>query len=116
MFAKLSSLFTIFKNFEKIKAFAQTSYEAIDKTLVVLLTIEEQINDTKLGVVLKKYLPEVISVLTKIKDAFEKYGHYVGVVPVGVVQSLQSAFGTPVGDIASAELTTISNKLDVILK
>ena len=82
MFAKLSSLFSIFKNFDKIKGAAQETYVAIVKTLALLQYSQSQLNDTKLGTLLQGHLPHTIEVLTKVKSIFETYGPYIGIVPL----------------------------------
>lgn len=79
MFSKLSSLFTIFKNFDKIKAGVLTAYSALSKTIDVLVTIEGPI----------KYLPETIDILKKIKTLIEQYGPLVGIVPPSSSQSFK---------------------------
>jgi len=91
MFTKLTAAFKIVSNLDKITSVVTVAYSALVKLLSVLAFIEQQINDTKLGTVLEKYLPPVITTLRKIKSLVEKYGELFGVVPQPetVVQSLE---------------------------
>lgn len=78
MFKKFIAALQIVKNRDKIKAVVNGTYSAIVKTLEALKFISEQTNDTKLGQLLQKHLPQTIAVLSKIKSVFEKFGPYVG--------------------------------------
>lgn len=78
MFKKFIAALQIVKNGDKIKAVVNGTYSAIVKTLEALKFISEQTNDTKLGQLLQKHLPQTIAVLSKIKSVFEKFGPYVG--------------------------------------
>ena len=86
IFTKLLSAFAIFKNLSKLKEITQTSYVVLVKLLSVLKFLETQVNDTKLGVTLSKYLPTTITALQTVKDLVDKYGSVLGIEPV--VESL----------------------------
>lgn len=75
--AFLSAL-KIIKHREKIKIVTNNVYSAISKTVDALQFILTQTNDTKLGLTLQKNIPVVISVLSKTKKVFEKYGSLIG--------------------------------------
>ena len=81
MFKKFPSALTLVKNLDNIRLVVGATYTAVVKTLAVLVFLQGQANDTKLGVVLEKYLPTIILLLSKVKEVFEKYGKYIGFTP-----------------------------------
>lgn len=109
MFKKFIAALQIVKNRDKIKAVVNGTYSAVVKTLEALKFISEQTNDTKLGQLLQKHLPQTIAVLSKIKSVFEKFGPYVG---LEVVESLQLAEETNV----ASSLQRAETVLDELLK
>lgn len=81
MFSNIVSAFKIVSNLDKITSVVTTAYTALVKLISVLAFIEGQITDTKLGDVLEKYLPAVLTTLRKIKELVEKYRNLFGIVP-----------------------------------
>lgn len=108
MFQKISTALSIVKNMGKILEVVSVGYIAISKSLNTLLFIESQINDTKLGVILKDYLPKTIEILKKVKDLLTKYGTLIGFTPPTESQNIDS-------DLLK-ELENASKKLDELLK
>jgi hypothetical protein len=103
------SALKIVKNFGKIKIVVNNVYSAISKTLDALEFVLKQTNETKLGKTLQKNLPVVISVLSKVKQVFEKYGPLLG---------LELVFGLRLEeeDAIFTSLNSIEKTLDVILE
>lgn len=109
MFKKFIAALQIVKNRDKIKAVVNGTYSAVVKTLDALKFISEQTNDTKLGQLLQKHLPQTITVLTKIKYVFEKFGPYVG---LEIVEGQRLAEEASV----STSLSRAETVLDELLK
>lgn len=108
MFQKISTALSIIKNMGKILEVISAGYIAISKSLNTLLYIESQINDTKLGVILKDYLPKTIEILKKVKDLLTKYGTIIGFTPPTESQNVDA-------DLIE-DLEDVSKKLDELLK
>jgi len=87
MFQKLSSIFSFFKNFDKIKETVVASYVAIVKTENVLEFLNNQIDDTALGKLVGEYIPKILKIVNKIKILSEKYAPFVGITLPTVAQS-----------------------------
>lgn len=109
MFKNFIAALQIVKNRDKIKKVVNETYSAIVKTLDALEFINKQVNDTKLGRLLQQYLPQIITVLTKVKEIFEKYGPFFG---LEVVEPQQLKTEQNLSD----SLTTVELKLNEILK
>jgi hypothetical protein len=109
MFKKISSFFSFLKNSDKIKETVSTLYISVCKVLNTLIYIESQINDTKLGIILKEYIPQTINILQKIKQIIVKYGFIVGFIPPVDAQNLI------VTENLKTELYQISKKLDELI-
>ena len=107
MFKKFIAALQIVKNRDKIKAVVNGTYSAVVKTLEALKFISEQTNDTKLGQLLQKHLPQTITVLSKIKSVFEKFGPYVGLEVIEGQQLVEEA--SVVNSLNRAE--TVLNEL-----
>lgn len=90
MLSKLSNIFAIFKNLDKLKGIAQSSYLIIIKVLALLQFLDTESDDTPLGAKLDKYLPAAISALSKVKEYADKYGSYVGITPTAVALSKET--------------------------
>lgn len=109
MLQKISSFFSFLKNADKIKQAVSTLYISISKVLSTLMFIETQITDTKLGNTLREYIPQVITILKKIKEIIEKYGFVVGFVPP------VEALNLVITDNLKKELSFVSKKLDELV-
>jgi hypothetical protein len=109
MFKNFIAALQIVKNRDKIKKVVNETYSAIVKTLDALEFINKQVNDTKLGRLLQQYLPQIITVLSKVKEIFEKYGPFFG-LEVVEPQRLETEQNL------SDSLTTVELKLNEILK
>lgn len=109
MIKKLTSSLSIFKNLDKIKEILSSAYFAIVNTLATLTFLENQLNDTKLGTILKNYLPKTIEVLSKIKQIFEKYGYLANLKISTEAQAISE-------ENLLQQLTHSSKQLDEFLK
>jgi len=106
----MSNIFAAFKiatNIGKIKAAIDTVYIVLDKALAVIQIVSKQTDNTKLGNIIKQYVPGVESTLIKLKDLILKYGPIIGFVPPVSAQST---------DDPKLELTNALNALDDLLK
>jgi len=90
MFQSLTASFAIFKNLGKIKEVLNVAYTAVVKLHAVLVFLDSQTNDTKLGKVLEGYLPKTVETLEKILEVFKKYGKYIDLDTTAVAQSILS--------------------------
>lgn len=100
MFSTISKIITFFKNKEKISLAVATIYDSVRTVIDTLEFIEKETNDTKLGKTLQQYLPNVLSVLGKIREIIEKYGKYVGFVPSNVETQGEKDHGQALKDSA----------------
>ena len=80
MFKNFTSAFKLVKNLDGIRQVVGAAFTALTKLKAVLVYVEQQANDTKLGIILSKYLPSVLSMLSLVIDVFNKYAPLVGVV------------------------------------
>lgn len=110
MFKKFIAALQIVKNREKIKAVLNGTYVAINKTLVALNYISEHTNDTKLGQLLQKNLPQIVNVLSKVKLVFEKFGPYVGLDLTVTEQKVQTE------EVMLQNLVVAEKQLNELLK
>lgn len=108
MFKKFSDAYKIVSNLAQIQVAIGTAFVAITKTADILAFILEQTTDTKLGTVVKEYLPPVISVLGKLKDLILKYGPFIGFTPETLTET-QS-------EDKLKELKELTKSLDGLLK
>jgi len=88
MFNKLKKSLSIFKNLGNITSHVKEFYVAIVKILTCLNVIQSEVNNTKLGKTLDKYLPVVIDSLETVKGIIEKYDNLIGLDVQATAQTL----------------------------
>ena len=102
-------------NFDKIKSVVAASYDAIKKVLAVLQYLGTQVtSDSKLGEVVVKYLPLVVTVLTKILSAADAYGGILGIVanaPVAASAQLEPVSPDKLHEDLLNSLNNLTNEL-----
>ncbi len=111
MFNSITTALKVVKNLDKIKEVVSYVYEVVTKVLSVAKYIDTQLNDTKLGTVLAKYLPAIITALVNIIAVVDKFGPLFGVN----VSAAASAEALDADDLHQDLLDSI-DKLNGILK
>lgn len=112
MFNSISTALKVVKNLDKIKEVVASSYEVVVKVLAVAKYLQTQLNDTKLGLVLTKYLPTIIAALVNVIAVVDKFGPLFG---VNISAAASSEHVLDADDLQQDLLDSI-DKLNGILK